>query len=161
VYYYNNLFHISLFLNQPPVEVKPWNGVWDAGDFGSFCMAYEHVIGPVPDDPIKGQEDCLFLNIYTPSIPEAELKDEELMDVIFYIHGGAFMFGRSNFYGAKYFIDRKIIWVTINYRVGPLGMYIIFQVCISTLLGHGANADAQNLLSFIHLNSSTLKLFIL
>jgi carboxylesterase type B len=114
--------------------VKPWEGVWDAGDFGSFCMAYEHVMGPVPYDPIKGQEDCLFLNIYTPSIPEAGLKDEELMDVIFYIPGGAFMFGSSNFYGAKYFMDRKVIFVTMNYRVGPMGMFTF----VSTLLVHFA-----------------------
>jgi carboxylesterase type B len=108
--------------------VKPWEGVWDAGDFGPFCMTYEHVMGPRSYDPILGQEDCLSLNIYTPKIPETELKDEELMDVIVFIHGGAFMFGRSCFYGAKYFMDRKVIYVTINYRVGPLGIFFKFYI---------------------------------
>jgi carboxylesterase type B len=103
--------------------VKPWEGIWDAGNFGSLCMANEHVLGPVPYEPIKGQEDCLFLNIYTPNIPEDELKAEEGLDVIFYIHGGAFMFGSSSYFGAKYIMDRNKILVTINYRVGPLGKH--------------------------------------
>jgi carboxylesterase type B len=38
-----------------------------------------------------------------------------------YIHGGAFMFGGSNKYGAKYLMDREVLLVTINYRLGPLG----------------------------------------
>jgi carboxylesterase type B len=111
--------------------MKPWEGVWVAGDFGSFCMANQHVLGPIPYEPISGQEDCLYLNIYTPSIPEEELNEEDLFDVIFYIPGGAFMFGSSNFYGAKYFMDRKVIFVTINYRVGPLGMFnFVLTQCI-------------------------------
>jgi len=84
-------------------------------------LAYEHVLGPVDHDPIVGQEDCLYLNIFTPHTTQKSVKETELLDVIFYIHGGAFMFGSSNFYGAKYLMDRNVIFVTMNYRVGPLG----------------------------------------
>jgi len=86
-------------------------------------MAYEHVFGPIDYDPLNGQEDCLFINIFTPKIPQKNTEETELLDVIFYIHGGAFMFGRSNFYGAKYLMDRNVVFVTFNYRVGPLGRY--------------------------------------
>ena len=108
--------------------MKPWKGVWDAGDFGSYCMAFM-VMGQKPYNFFKGQEDCLFLNIYTPRIPETELKDEELLDVIFFIHGGAFIFGKSNSFGAKYFMDRNVIFVTFNYRVGALGV-LPFKMCL-------------------------------
>jgi len=93
--------------------------VLDAGDYGPFCMAYEYLAEP--DDRVIGQEDCLYLNIFTPTIPQENVTVKESFDVIFYIHGGAFMHGRSNFYGAKFLMDRKVILVTINYRIGPFG----------------------------------------
>jgi len=86
-------------------------------------LSYDHVFGLIDRDPIGGQEDCLYLNIFTPKIPKTSVKETELLDVIFYIHGGAYMFGRSNFFGAKYLMDRNVILVTMNYRLGPLGKY--------------------------------------
>ena len=38
-----------------------------------------------------------------------------------FIHGGGLMTGESNLYGPSYLLDRNIILVTINYRLGPLG----------------------------------------
>lgn len=42
---------------------------------------------------------------------------------MFYIHGGAFVEGSGNEYtfGADFFIENRVILVTINYRLGPLG----------------------------------------
>ena len=50
-------------------------------------------------------------------------QNEELekFPVLFLIHGGAFMFGGSETYGAKLLMDRQVVLVTFNYRVGPLG----------------------------------------
>lgn len=63
-----------------------------------------------------GSEDCLYLNVYTPQPHQAAL-----LDVIVYIHGGAFMFGASHVYGPKFLMNRDVIYVNLNYRVGPLG----------------------------------------
>lgn len=42
-----------------------------------------------------------------------------------WIHGGGFNVGSGNgetdFYGPKMLMDRDIVLVTINYRLGPLG----------------------------------------
>lgn len=40
-----------------------------------------------------------------------------------WIHGGAFIAGSNSFdeYGPKYFLDKDIVLVTINYRLGILG----------------------------------------
>ncbi|XP_059483605.1 uncharacterized protein LOC132201448 [Neocloeon triangulifer] len=107
---------------EPPEDPEPWGGVWDAGDFGSFCNSYEENLTPhIPGhDPIVGQEDCLYLNVYTPLLPK-EGEKNPMYDVMFYIHGGSFMFGSGQKYGAKYLMDRKIVLVTINYRLGPMG----------------------------------------
>lgn len=38
-----------------------------------------------------------------------------------YIHGGAFFFGAGNDYKANYILDKNVIFVTINYRLGIFG----------------------------------------
>ena len=40
---------------------------------------------------------------------------------MFFIHGGGFMTGESNWYEPSYLLDRNVVLVTINYRLGPLG----------------------------------------
>ncbi|KDR15440.1 Esterase FE4 [Zootermopsis nevadensis] len=44
-----------------------------------------------------------------------------LLDVIVNIHGGAFIFGAGSDSGPKYLMDRDLVFVTFNYRLGPLG----------------------------------------
>ncbi|XP_065346653.1 venom carboxylesterase-6-like [Cloeon dipterum] len=107
---------------EPPQDPEPWDGVWDAGDFGPSCIAFEHELEPGTDRQgfTVGQEDCLYLNVYTPRLPK-EGEPSPKFDVILYIHGGAFMFGGGKYYGAKYIVDRNVIFVTINYRLGPMG----------------------------------------
>jgi len=116
------LCEFNFCFKQPPEKIEPWTGVLDAGAYRSFCMAYEHLTAPT--DRIAGEEDCLYLNIFSPQIPQEGGKDKKPLDVIFYIHGGVFMFGRSDQYGAKYIMDRDVIFVTFNYRLGPLGKSI-------------------------------------
>ena len=66
---------------------------------------------------IMGNEDCLKLNIYVPS------RGGESHPVMVWIHGGGLRSGSNNFieYGPLNFLDGKVILVTINYRLGPLG----------------------------------------
>ncbi|XP_049293742.1 venom carboxylesterase-6-like [Anopheles funestus] len=81
---------------------------------GPVCMQWNH-LNP-NNDKLEGAEDCLFLNVYTRSIdPTAQLP------TVAFIHGGAFMFGTGNFYEPDHIMRRKLILVTFNYRLGPLG----------------------------------------
>ena len=47
------------------------------------------------------------------------------LDVMFWIHGGGWHSGSgsANIYGPQYLLDKDIILVTINYRLGPLGEF--------------------------------------
>ena len=47
----------------------------------------------------------------------------DLLPVIFWIHGGGFMTGDGtpDSFGPQYLVAHKVIVVTINYRLGPLG----------------------------------------
>lgn len=54
-----------------------------------------------------------------------EVSPKWLKPVMVWIHGGSFATGSGNgetdIYGPAYFLDRDIVLVTINYRLGPLG----------------------------------------
>ncbi|MGB3331920.1 MAG: carboxylesterase family protein [Mycobacterium sp.] len=96
---------------QPPAPMPAWPGVRDAVRRGPWCIQ--------PDaadvDPIS--EDCLTLNVWTPTGSAAEP-----LPVMVWIHGGSFMRGAGDIYHAQRLAVRgRVIVVTINYRLGALG----------------------------------------
>lgn len=97
-----------------PKASKPWQGVWDATRPAPKCLQYDRY----PASSIVGDEDCLYLNVYTPRLPAA---GSPLLDVIVWIHGGGFMFGGSADWGAEAILDHDVVLVSMNYRLGPLG----------------------------------------
>ncbi|XP_014256831.1 esterase B1-like isoform X2 [Cimex lectularius] len=68
------------------------------------------------DDDVQGDEDCLFLNVYSPSL-------DGRLPVMVWIHGGAFLKGSSRYdvYGPQMLMDHDVVVVTFNYRLGALG----------------------------------------
>ncbi|GAA6064523.1 hypothetical protein JCM10212_004774 [Sporobolomyces blumeae] len=79
-----------------------------------------------PKEDFDGHEDCLKLNIFSP----LERANTTLLPVMFWIHGGGFVGGssREEKYHARELmnlavneLDEPIVFVSINYRLGPLG----------------------------------------
>ncbi|KAK4881072.1 hypothetical protein RN001_004391 [Aquatica leii] len=99
---------------EEPQIFEPWDGILLANKI-YVCKQYNHYT-PLGEDFVTGNEDCLYLNVYTP-----DHNQEALRDVIVYIHGGAFMFGNGGSYGPFLLLDKNVVYVTINYRLGPLG----------------------------------------
>jgi carboxylesterase type B len=113
---------------QPPVQNRKWEGVLNATIYGPICMQYLY-------DSMYGEsEDCLHLNVFTKSLGNKN----GLKPVIVYIHGGVsmlqfyklsyitsvfqgFEYGAGSSNGPSYLMDRDIVLITINYRLGPFG----------------------------------------
>ncbi|XP_075988901.1 juvenile hormone esterase-like isoform X2 [Anticarsia gemmatalis] len=95
---------------QPP---EPWDGIRDATSEGSISAQIDFF----GTKQYTGDENCLFLNVYTPNL------DGAFLPVMVFIHGGGFKLGsgNSNLYGADYLVEKDVIIVTLNYRCGPLG----------------------------------------
>uniref|UniRef100_A0A0K2USU3 Esterase FE4like [Apis mellifera] n=1 Tax=Lepeophtheirus salmonis TaxID=72036 RepID=A0A0K2USU3_LEPSM len=95
-----------------PTELEPWTETVEAVEDGHICPQYD-IANSIP----LGDEDCLFLNVYTPKI------DSKKRAVMVHIHGGAFILGGgvSHLFGPDYLMENDIVLVNFNYRLGALG----------------------------------------
>lgn len=104
---------------QPPQRPQRWTGVRDAREFGPAAPQYAGITGLAVKMMVgPADEDCLFLNIWTPAA------DTGRRPVMVWIHGGAFVFGagsQSLYDGATLAQRGDVVVVTINYRLGALG----------------------------------------
>jgi para-nitrobenzyl esterase len=95
-----------------PQAAAAWKGVRTATTFGSNCPQPAGFFGTQ-----SANENCLFLNVYTPSATKPGSK----LPVMFWIHGGALITGESNDYNPIALVKQGVVVVTINYRLGLLG----------------------------------------
>ncbi|MES0869618.1 carboxylesterase family protein [Pseudovibrio sp. SCP19] len=118
---------------EPSIIVPSYAPKTPATDFGKSCIQMGYDSSKDPDQ----SEDCLFLNIWTPQTEDKAKKDRPVM---VFIHGGAFIAGKSNdtyppkkkgspppkeefllYNGATFAAEHDVILVTFNYRLGALG----------------------------------------
>lgn len=95
---------------QPPV---PWVEPFDATE-----ESHGYVCPDVFIPKIAGREDASIINIYTHDVNPKVLKP-----VMVFIHGGGFMMGSgcTDAYGPDYILQKDVILVTFNYRLGVSG----------------------------------------
>ncbi|KAI4501643.1 hypothetical protein M0802_002978 [Mischocyttarus mexicanus] len=99
------------------IPADDWNGIYDATKEGPACST-------LSDTPIS--EDCLRLNVYTTKLPTKNAKGGghfKGRPVIVYFHPGGFYYfsGQYRFYGPEYLLDKDVVLVTLNFRLGSLG----------------------------------------
>ncbi|CAG0925165.1 unnamed protein product [Notodromas monacha] len=102
---------------KPPRPHKGWQ-LWQATDFGPACPQPARHVGGA-QNVWEMDEDCLYLNVYTPSVSGAVVNK---YPVIVYIHGGQFEHGASNQFPPHALVAwHEVVVVTFNYRLGALG----------------------------------------
>ncbi len=100
---------------RPPQPHARWFAPRDATGFADHCAQ-----NPSPFGVASTSEDCLYLNVYTPSRERGE--DHDGFPVMVWIHGGALVVGESDDYDPVRLVEQGgVIVVTINYRLGLLG----------------------------------------
>ncbi|KAJ1522786.1 hypothetical protein ONE63_001942 [Megalurothrips usitatus] len=79
---------------------------------------------------LRQSEDCLHLNVYTPKVGAAAS-----LPVFVFIHGGAFVFGDNGLdvLGPQHIVERDVILVTVNYRLGALGFLAVGEAANGSL----------------------------
>lgn len=101
----------------PPAEPVCRSGVMDAGRFRSMCPQVHPLLRT---GRVMGQEDCLFINVWTPTLqPDAKLP------VMVWIHGGGLhaLSGGEPAYSPteQLAADTGVVYVSFNYRLNAFG----------------------------------------
>jgi len=112
---------------QPPTKVAPWTGLRSSMQYG-FVSPQEPRAGWANDevawmfdwDDGRPGEDCLRVNIWTPSV-----NDGQKRPVMVWLHGGGFSAGSGqelkSYYGENLSRRGDVVVVSLNHRLGVLG----------------------------------------
>lgn len=102
---------------KPPQPPRPWDDVRAAGEWGPRCMQSNR-LGEI--DPLNRRmdEDCLYLNVWTPAKSAAEA-----LPVMVWIYGGSNLNGAGSQpeYDGSHLAAKGVVLVTINYRLDVFG----------------------------------------
>jgi para-nitrobenzyl esterase len=96
----------------PPAPPEPWSEVRDALMYGPSAPQTSRATD-------KPNEDCLFLNVWTPG-----LRDGRKRPVMFYIHGGAYNNGSGSsplYDGVRLCRRGDVVVVSVNHRLNAFG----------------------------------------
>ncbi|MFD7078871.1 carboxylesterase/lipase family protein [Streptomyces sp. NPDC059918] len=138
---------------RPPAPAAPWPGVRDATAQAQRCVQM-----PAPGaTAVAGSEDCLYLNVTAPTrtrtrTPEsAPPQAGRKRPVLVWMHGGAFLGGSGNDFGAEHLAVRgDAVVVTVNYRLGVFGYFA--HPGLGTAVPFGL-ADQQAALRWVKANA--------
>jgi para-nitrobenzyl esterase len=104
---------------QAPIDIEKYKEVVKAKSFGPQSPQVPGFMEEILNTKqLPTSEDCLYLNIWKPSVVKAPLP------VLFWIHGGAYTNGTaatSWYHGANLVQLGEVIVVSVNYRLGPFG----------------------------------------
>jgi len=104
---------------KPPMPVTAF-GELDACCFKPVCPQVPFYGDSA--NKFTGDEDCLHLNIFSPSLTQSK---DALKPVMIWIHGGGYIFGSGNEYIPIALLKKDVVVVTINYRLAVMG-YLTF-----------------------------------
>jgi para-nitrobenzyl esterase len=113
----------------PPRKLAPWSGVRDAVQLGLRSPQLASGLIPEVDavDPKEPMgEDCLCLNVWTPSGGHAHRRP-----VMVWLHGGGFTSGSGSFTiydGANLAAHHDVVVVTVNHRLNAFGFLFLPDV---------------------------------
>lgn len=138
----------------PPQEPDAWEGVRMCSEFPPAAIQvpgrnkgqglYHKEFKPAA---VNESEDCLYLNIWTPSIDE-----DAKMPVMFWIHGGGYVNGYSyemEFDGEE-FAKRRVVLVTVPYRLASLGFFAHPELSRLSSDGTSGNYAVRDVISALY-----------
>lgn len=127
-----------------PMPAQPWEGTLEALEYASGCPQLSSLSGEASED-----EDCLYLNVWTPEPAPAEP-----LPVMFWLHGGGNRTGSASapvplglggpFYDGRLLAEEQnVVVVSTNYRLGVLGFFAQAALTAEGTAGNQGLRDQQ------------------
>ena len=110
-----------------PQPVIPWEGVRDASRYGNIATQPHRGQFRGVDPRVPAGEDCLSVNVLSSAVTGRRKRLG--LPVMVNIHGGGYSTGSSRDFsgqGVGFVQSGRIVYVSFNYRLGPLG-YLHFD----------------------------------
>ncbi|EUC48655.1 hypothetical protein COCMIDRAFT_2516 [Bipolaris oryzae ATCC 44560] len=114
-------------------------------DYAPICMQVSYA----SPDPNVYAEDCLFLNIWTPYLPNPANKTPKLKAVMVWLHGGGFLTGTASdptYDGSALASRGDVVVVSVDYRLSTLGGLALSN---SSLTGNYGLGDVITALDWV------------
>ena len=124
----------------PPRRPEKSANTTRAIDYGPACLQPTRVSAAM----LKTDEDCLFLNVWTPAS-----ESRARLPVMVWIHGGGFLTGDGRIPG-EILATQGVVVVSMNYRLGPLG-FMAHETLKSDVANYGL-LDMVAALDWVHEN---------
>lgn len=102
-----------------PQAAEPWEGILETKSFGPSPVQ-TNVFGDMEFRSDTISEDCLYLNVWTPT-----LNNSESLPVLVYFYGGGFVAGDGSEprYDGASMAQKGMVAVTVNYRLNIFGFF--------------------------------------
>ena len=108
-----------------PEKPAEWQEILNTTTFSPVCPQKRYEQGDT-SATLEGNEDCLYLNVWSPTL------NNENLPVMVFIHGGGNQQGGASqeaggiaMYSGKNLSERgNVVVVTIQYRLGPMGFLV-------------------------------------
>ena len=102
----------------PPQPVKKWKGVRACDHWGPMTM--QQTNRPMTEEQMS--EQCCVLNVWTTELPSSlTTNSSPLKPVMFWLHGGGFDSGTSEWDPGMCLAKKDVVVVSINHRLNILG----------------------------------------
>jgi para-nitrobenzyl esterase len=127
-----------------------WQGVKDAQSYGESCPQMKMGslgLFSTPQVEPPQSEDCLFLNVWTPS-----LDDGKKRPVMVWFHGGGYVTGSgsSSIYDGTRLAKRgDIVVVTVNHRLNALGYLYLAGLTKDPRYADSGNIGSLDMVQFL------------
>jgi para-nitrobenzyl esterase len=137
-----------------PQKPDPWTDVRSATAFGKRCA---QLANPTLQNAASVDEDCLYLNVWTPSgVPKSA-------PVMIWIHGGGNVNGSTSepvpfinsglFYTGQFLAENHgVVVVSMNYRLGVFGFFEHPDLVAEGSSGNQGLLDQQMAMQWVHDN---------
>ncbi|KAM3960291.1 esterase E4 [Aphomia sociella] len=101
---------------KPPVPHEGWEGTYKANENKPTCLQYSSRMRMGETFGISGDEDCLYLSVFTP-----DLQGSNAVVVFDYNDNFRSGYNGTDTYSPDFFMDEDVVVVTINHRLGLMG----------------------------------------